>query len=95
MNGVYLEEGHAGAAVNGAVLDGRLVSQVIYGFNGDIHPLHGEEGCKIGCVGGDDDQGERPPRERGSKDGDLRFSHGLNLASIRFCPEKIHREALL
>lgn len=51
--------------MNGAVLDGCLVSQVIYGFNGDIHALHGEEGSQVGRVGGDDDQGERPPGERG------------------------------
>lgn len=51
--------------MNGAVLDGCLVSQVIYGFDGDIHALHGEEGSQVGRVGGDDDQGERPPGERG------------------------------
>lgn len=59
--------------MNGAILDGCLVSQVIHGFDGDIHPLHGEEGCQIGCVGGDDDQGECPPRESRSKDGEVRF----------------------
>ena len=25
------------------------------------HPLHGEKGCKVGRVGGDDDQSEKPP----------------------------------
>lgn len=58
--------------MDGAVLDGCLVSQVIHGFDGDIHPLHGEEGCQVGRVGGDDDQGEGPPRERGREDGERR-----------------------
>lgn len=63
--------------MNGAILDGGLVCQVIHRLNGDVHALHGEEGCQVGRVGGDDDQGEGPPRRRGSKDDKLRFPHGL------------------
>lgn len=77
-NGVYLEEGHAGAAVDGAVLDGGLVSEVIHGLDGHIHALHGQERGQVGRVGGDDDQGEGPPREREEK---VWFPSG-NLLSI-------------
>ena len=48
---VYLEEGHAGASVDRAILNGRLVSQVVHRLNGHIHALHGQEGCQVGRVG--------------------------------------------
>lgn len=73
-----MEEGHAGAAVDGAILDGGLVSKVIHGLDGDVHPLHGQERGQVGRVGGDDDQGECPPREGEEK---MCFPSG-NLLSI-------------
>lgn len=57
----YLEKCHAGASVDCAVLNSRLVSQIVNGFNGHVHALHGEKGCQVSCVGGDDDQGKSPP----------------------------------
>lgn len=48
---VYLEEGHAGASVNRAILDGGLVRQVVHRLDGHIHALHGQEGCQVGRVG--------------------------------------------
>lgn len=55
------EEGHGGASVDGPVLDVGLVGQVVWRLDGDLHPLHCQEGCQVGCVGGDDDEGEGPP----------------------------------
>lgn len=49
--------------MDGAVLDGCLVSKVIHGLDGHVHALDSQERCQVGRVGGDDDQGERPPRE--------------------------------
>lgn len=57
----YLEEGHAGASVDRAVLNGGLVSEVVHRLNGHIHALHRQEGRQVGRVGRDDDQCERPP----------------------------------
>lgn len=48
--GIYLEEGHAGASVNRAILNGGLVSQVIHRLDGHFHALHCQEGCQVGCV---------------------------------------------
>ena len=31
---------------------------------GGLHPLDGEEGCEVGGVGADHDQGEEPPQPR-------------------------------
>lgn len=47
--------------MDGAVFNIGLVSQVVGGFDGCFHPLHREEGSKVGRVGGDDDQSECPP----------------------------------
>lgn len=46
-----LEEGHGGSSVHGAVLDGRLVGQVVHRLDGHLHPLDGEEGSQVGSVG--------------------------------------------
>lgn len=69
--GIYLEEGHAGASVNCAVLNGGLVSQVIHGLNGHFHALHSQEGCQVGRVGRDDDQRERPPMQEDTREASL------------------------
>ena len=55
------EEGHGGAAEEGAVGNVVLVGQVLGGLDGRGHPLHGEEGGQVGRVRGDDDEGEEPP----------------------------------
>lgn len=68
---VYLEEGHAGASVNCAILYGSLVSQVIHWLNGHIHTLHGQEGCQVGRVGWDDDQRECPPMQEKTRKSSL------------------------
>lgn len=46
-----LEEGHGGSSVHGAVLDGRLVGQVVHRLDGHLHPLDREEGSQVGSVG--------------------------------------------
>lgn len=68
---IYLEEGHAGASMNRAVLNGGLVSQVIYGLNGDFHALHSQESCQVGRVGRDDDQRECPPMQEDTREASL------------------------
>lgn len=59
--GSYHEERHGAPSVDGAVLDVGLVGQVVRRLDGNLHPLDGQEGRQVGRVGGDDDQGERPP----------------------------------
>ena len=56
-----LEEGHGGAAVQGAVLDLGLAGEVIRRVDRGHHPVHCEEGRQVGRVGGDQDQREEPP----------------------------------
>lgn len=68
---IYLEEGHAGASVNRAILNGGLVSQVIHGLNGHFHALHSQEGCQVGRVGRDDDQCECPPMQEDTREASL------------------------
>lgn len=63
-SGSYHEEGHGAPPVDGAVLDVGLVGQVVRRLDGDLHPLDGQEGCQVGRVGRDDDQGESPPVRR-------------------------------
>lgn len=60
----YHEERHGAAPVDGAVLYVGLVGQVVGRLDGNLHPLDGQEGCQVGRVGGDYDQGERPPTRR-------------------------------
>ena len=55
------EERHGGAPQHGAIVDVRLVSQVICILNGRGHPLHRQEGRQVCRVGGDQDQCEEPP----------------------------------
>ena len=55
------EERHGGSPQHGAVVDVRLVSQVIRILDGRGHPLDRQEGRQVGRVGGDQDQGEEPP----------------------------------
>jgi hypothetical protein len=68
---IYLEEGHAGASMNRAILNGSLVSQVIHRLNGHLHALHSQEGCQVGRVGGDDDQRECPPMQEDTREASL------------------------
>lgn len=67
----YHEEGHGAASVDGSIFDVGLISQVIRRLNGNLHPLDGQEGRQVGCVGGDDDEGEGPPvgRQGGRRGG--------------------------
>ena len=55
------EELFGRASIQSAVGDLRLLGQVLSTLYGRDHPLHGEEGCQVGCIGGDDDEGEKPP----------------------------------
>lgn len=55
------EELFGGASIQGTVGDLRLLGQVLRTLYGRDHPLHSEEGCQVGCIGGDDDEGEKPP----------------------------------
>ena len=57
----YLEEGHCGSAPYSTVLDLSLLGQVVSVLDGGRHTLHGEEGGKVGRVGGNYDEGEEPP----------------------------------
>src|SRR4029434_7998759 len=66
---VYPEEGHGGPPLHGAVRDGRLLSQVVGGLDGHLHPLHRQEGRQVGRVGRDDDEGEEPPETGGGECG--------------------------
>lgn len=55
------EELFGGARVKGSVGDLRLLGQVVGTLDGGNHPLHGEERSQVRRVGGDDDEGEKPP----------------------------------
>ena len=59
--GAHLEEGHAGAAEDGAVLDLGLAREVVGRLDVHRHPLDGEKGGQVGGVGRDDDESEEPP----------------------------------
>ena len=68
--------------MHGAILDGRLVGQVVHRLDGHLHPLHRQESRQVGGVRGDDDQGEGPPLDR---ERDLR----LSLVNGRRCGPKL------
>lgn len=57
----YPKKLFSGASFQGAIGDFGLLGQVLCALDGGHHPLHGEEGSQVSCVGGDDDQGEEPP----------------------------------
>lgn len=57
----HLEELFSGASIQGTVGDLRLFGQILGALYGRHHPLHREEGRQVGCIGGDDDEGEKPP----------------------------------
>lgn len=57
----YLKEGHCRAILNHSILNLGLLGQVISRVNWRFHSLHGEEGGQVGRIGGDDDQGKKPP----------------------------------
>lgn len=57
----YPKKFFSGASFQGAIGDFRLLGQVLGTLDGRHHPLHGEEGSQVSCVGGYDDQGEEPP----------------------------------
>ena len=61
MMGPYPEELLGGAWVQCPVGYLCLFGQILGTLYGWDHPLHGEEGCQVGRVGGDDDEGEEPP----------------------------------
>lgn len=55
------EEFFSGASIQGTIGNLCLLGQVLCTLYGGHHPLYGEEGCQVGCVGRDDDEGEKPP----------------------------------
>lgn len=57
----HSEKLFGGTSVQGTVGDLCLLGQVLRALYGGDHPLHSEEGCQVGCVWGDDDEGEKPP----------------------------------
>lgn len=57
----YPKKFFSGASFQGPIGDFCLLGQVLCALNGRHHPLHGEEGSQVSCVGGYDDQGEEPP----------------------------------
>lgn len=57
----HLEEGHSSSILHCPVLYFCLLCQVICRVNGGFHPLHRQEGSKVGRVGRDDNEGEEPP----------------------------------
>lgn len=50
----HLEEGHSSSILHCSVLYFCLLRQVICGVDGGFHPLHRQEGGKVGRVGRDD-----------------------------------------
>ena len=56
-----LKELHGGASIPQSVLHFSLFGEVVGALDGSDHPLHGEECCQIGGVGGDEDESEEPP----------------------------------
>ena len=57
----HLEELFGWASIQGTIRNLCLLGQVLCTFYGGDHPLHSEEGCQVGCIRGDDDEGEKPP----------------------------------
>lgn len=57
----YLEECHCGTVLHHPIWDFSLFGQVIGWIYGRFHPLHSEKSSQIGCIGGNDDEGEEPP----------------------------------
>ena len=55
------KESHSWSSLQCPVLDIRLLSKIICLFNRSGHSLYSQEGSKVGSVGGDDDQGKKPP----------------------------------
>jgi hypothetical protein len=53
-----------GSGPQGSVADLVLCCQIRHGFDRSLHPLDGQEGCQVGRVRRDDDQGEEPPEAR-------------------------------
>ena len=60
-----LKEFLGGAGVECAVEDFGLFGEIVGRLNGSDHSLDGQKGSEVGCVGGDDDQSEKPPRTSG------------------------------
>ena len=56
-----LEEAGQAAVDDGSVDDGLLHGQVLQGVDGVLHAGDGQEGGKVGRVGGCYDEGEEPP----------------------------------
>ena len=55
------EERHGTATTEGSVGNLLLSGQILGVLDGRDHLVNGEEGGEVGGVGGDDDQGEKPP----------------------------------
>ena len=58
----YREKSPGGAGAESPVLDEGVLHQVVGRVDGRDELLDGQEGGQVGCVGRDDDEGERPPR---------------------------------
>lgn len=57
----YLEKRIGGSAAVRAVLDLGLLGQVVGRVDGRVHFGGGQEGCQVGRVRRDHDEGEEPP----------------------------------
>lgn len=88
-NHTYHEEGHGTSSLNSAVLDVRLIGQVVGRFDRDLHPLNRQERRKVRRVGGDDDQRKGPPVSQTHKQPDitsaLQMAVYIRHACVRIC----------
>ena len=57
----YPEESASWSRLQAPIFNLGLLSEVLGGLYRWLHPLHREEGCQVGGVGADHDQGEEPP----------------------------------
>ena len=64
------KESPGGAGLETAVLDLGLLGEVLGGLYRSLHALNGKEGCKVGSVGADHDEGEEPPHGSNHSEGD-------------------------
>ena len=80
------EKIHSASPLSGSKFDYCLTGEVLGALNGGHDILHREESRQIGCIGGDQDEGEEPPagsqRTRGDcHGGQLTTYNPTNLTS--------------
>ena len=66
----YLEESICGSAAVSSVFDLGLFGQIFRRIDGSLHLGGSQEGCQVGGVGGDHDEGEEPPHAGNHSGGD-------------------------